>query len=292
MDACKWWLACFVLACAPACGAAPEEKHDLVYDDRFGSATSMDVYVPDGDGPRPGILMIHGGSWKFGGKGDMQGAARRLARSGYVTASIEYRLLPDGIFPRGFQDCACALAYFRSHAAEWKLDPARVVVMGYSAGAHLASLVGVASDHPEIAADCAAAGGKPIAKPAAVISGSGPQDMRAFHEKFSTIEDLFGGPPDDGARGHLYDLGSPIWHVKQGAPPYLLVTDLTAGENDDMEQKLLAVGTDVRMMKVAGSLHVAEQHDDPGMLDVGVSTETPEAWIAIEDFLERTVGAP
>jgi acetyl esterase/lipase len=285
-----------------ACTAS-SEKRDVVYDARFGEDTSLDVYLPDegGEARRPTVLFIHGGSWTSGSKAHGQGLGRRLARSGYVAISINYRLVPRGLFPRNIKDCNCALAFVRAHAEEYRVDPDRIVVAGYSAGAHLASLVGVASEHPELAPDpeCAAdIGGHPeglrlLRRPAAVIAGSGPQDMHDFHENVGDgIEDVLGGPPS--GIPHVYDLASPTFHVKAGSPPYLIVTDLSAsmGGNTKMRDKLAAVGSDVRLLKIAGSLHIIEQGTDPGVLEPGVSTDTPEAWIAIDDFLRRTVGEP
>jgi hypothetical protein len=57
-----------------------------------------------------------------------------------------------------------------------------------------------------------------------------------------------------------------------------------------MRDALAQAGNDVRLLQIAGSLHILEQHADPGIYDGGVSSETPEAWIAIEDFLFRTIG--
>ena len=279
---------------APSC-AAPEEVRDVVYDARFGEATSMDLYLPDGGSAsarRPGVLFIHGGSWSGGSRSHFEYAARRVARAGYVAASIDYRLIPAGVFPKNLQDCTCALAFLRKHAEEYRLDPERIVVMGYSAGAHLASLVGVASDHPELAPDCEAAGGQPVKPPRGVISASGPQDWRLFWDKNDELaEDVVGGPPD--RVPHAYELASPRWHVKRGAPPFLLMADaVDFGGIGEMRQTLLAAGADTRLLKVAGSLHILEQHADPGTVEAGMATETPEAWIAVDDFLRRTVGRP
>jgi acetyl esterase/lipase len=216
----------------------------------------------------------------------------RLADSGFVAASIDYRLVPDGVFPRDAQDCACALAFLRGHATEYGIDPQRIAVLGYSAGAQLASLVGIDSDDPQLAPDCAEAAGQSLALPAAVISGSGPQDMREFWNDVgpdkSLVDSIFGGSPSQ--LPDAYALASPITHVRPDAPPYLLLYDvLDVSGNVEMRDALVAAGDDARIMQVAGSLHVLEQHDDPGDYEVGMAIETPEAWIAIEDLLFRTI---
>lgn len=183
------------LSAATGC-VAPEERVDISYDDRFGSSTKLDLYLPSAgaaDELHPAVLFIHGGAWRFGSKDHFTAAARRLANSGFVTASINYRLLPEGVFPNNLLDCSCAFAYLRAHAEELRLDPACIAVMGYSAGAHLASLVALAADHPELVPDCPllaeasqAERAAWLAPPAAVIAASGPQDLRTFWEEASS----------------------------------------------------------------------------------------------------------
>lgn len=282
----------FVCLVLLASCTAPVVESDVVYDDRHGDKGLMDIYSPDGVGPYPAVLFIHGGTWRAGSKQHFASAGPRLARSGYVAASINYRLLPDGVFPNNVEDCICALAFLRAHAADYAIDPDRIAVMGYSAGAHLASLVALASDHPELPTDCAAAGGQPVAPPAAAISASGPQDMRLWwHEmsKKDTVEAIFGGSLDELPRA--YDLGSPAYHVKPGAPPFLILADaVDFGGIGAFRDALVDAGNDAQLLQVEGSLHVLEQYDDAGFYEGGVSSETPVAWVAIEDFLGRTIG--
>jgi acetyl esterase/lipase len=279
-------------ALAVACGI-PTVDRDVVYDARFGATTSMDIYLPDGAGQsRPTVLFIHGGSWSGGDKNHFFDMGPRLADSGFVAASINYRLVPDGVFPRNIQDCICSLAFLRANASNYGIDPDRIAVMGYSAGAHLASLVGVAADDPELQPDCDAAAGAPVALPAAVISGSGPQDMRKFWDEIgpdkSGVEAIFGGSP--AALPHAYDLGSPITHVRSDAPPYLIMYDvLDRSGNGEMRDALVAAGDDATIMEIDASLHILEQHDDVGVYEGGMAIETPEAWIAIENLLFNTI---
>lgn len=279
------------LACLVAC-TAPSLESDVVYDSRLGDDGLLDVYLPDAAGPRPAVLFIHGGTWRAGSKAHFRSAGARLARSGYVAASINYRLLPDGVFPNNLSDCICALAFLRAHADEYGIDRDRIAVMGYSAGAHLASLVALASDHPELPSDCDAAGGQPIAPPAAAISASGPQDMRHWYDELgdkSTVTEIFGGTPDELPRA--YELGSPRYHVKPGAPPFLIMADIVDfGGVHDFRDALVDAGNDASLLEVEGSLHILEQFDDAGFYEGGVASETPVAWVAIEHFLARTIG--
>lgn len=268
------------------------EIADVAYDDRFGTATLMDVYLPDDDQTaRPAVLLIHGGAWRYFDKEGMRAPATRLAGAGYVTASISYRLVPEAVFPEPAHDAMCALAFFRRRADEYGLDPARVAVMGYSAGAHLASLVGVASDVPELMPDCAA--GAPAA-PAAVISGAGPQDMFTMPEADAIVE-LLGGTaaevPD------AYRLASPISHVGADEPPFLFVHGsgdwfVDIAQSYDMRDALVAAGNGARILELRGGGHLALPGASGGDWELSVSTDTPEAWTVIDDFLAQTLGAP
>ena len=77
-------------------------------------------------------MFIHGGSWRYGDKSIFYFAASRFAESGFTVASIDYRLLPSGVFPNNIQDCLCALAFLRARATDYAIDPERIAVMGYS----------------------------------------------------------------------------------------------------------------------------------------------------------------
>jgi len=280
-------LLCLVIACG-----APHEQKNIAYDDRFGSSSMLDVYAPDDDGaPRPAVLLIHGGSWRSGFKEQFENAARRLAGAGYVAITINYRLGPEGVFPAAVQDCLCALAYARAHAAELGVDPAGVAVMGYSAGGHLAALLGVAADEPRLAPDCAAG---VTSAPAAVISAAGMHDLRDFAD-YGTVRDFLAGGPDDVPEA--YDLASPLLQVGPGHPPFLLIhgdDDRLVGveQSSRMRDALVASGNDARLLVIEGGGHLWNPGDDGTQTWVQVATETPEAWLAIIDFLDHTIGPP
>ena len=287
-----------ILALAAAIMACVDmvELIDVPYDERFGEATLMDVFMPgesDGAlaGERPAVLLIHGGSWRSLSKDGTRNDAIHLARAGYVTASINYRLVPEAVFPENIQDVMCALAFFQAHADEYGFDPGRVAVMGYSAGGHLASMLGVASDLAEIQPDCMA--GSP-APPRAVISGAGPEDMRLLPEVDSVIEFLGGTAAE--VPEH-YDLASPIQHVDAGEPAFLFVHgtgDLFVDieHSRRMRDRLRDAGNSALLLELADGGHLVEAGVSGGHAEFTISTSTPEAWLAIFDFLAGTLGAP
>ena len=120
---------------------------DVVYQAVDGYRPQIvDIYVPAGKGPHPLIVYIHGGGWRgghtrhSGALADFPKVLAALAAEGFTVASLEYRLSSEAQFPAQLQDANAAIRFLRGHAAEYKVDPARVGVWGGSAGGHLAAL--------------------------------------------------------------------------------------------------------------------------------------------------------
>lgn len=272
-----------------SCGSAPDERDDVSYDNRFED-TKLDLYLPDSDGRRPAVMLIHGGAWAYGGRYMMTATARRLANSGYVAASVGYRLGDAGIFPRNVQDTWCALSFLRAHAAEYRIDPDRIAVLGYSAGGHAAAMLGVAPNDASLTPDCASGRTEP---PRAVIAGAPVLDMRAFADS-PVVTDYMDGAPRD--RPEAYDLASPIRFVRPALPPFLFIVGsgdwwVGAGDSRTMNDSLRAAGNDTRILEVSGGGHVLSPAA-AGEYIWMQATETPEAWLALQDFLARTIGKP
>lgn len=114
----------------------------------YGAAPSQfaELFQPAGDGPFPVAVIIHGGCWtrEFGGITQMHNMAGDLARQGVAVWNVEYRRYDEagGGYPGMYQDVATAMDRLRTLAAEHKLDLARIVLVGHSAGGHLAQWAG------------------------------------------------------------------------------------------------------------------------------------------------------
>ncbi|PPJ40996.1 MULTISPECIES: alpha/beta hydrolase [unclassified Pseudoxanthomonas] len=107
-----------------------------------------DVYLPAQPQRAPVILFVHGGGWANGNKdnpGVVENKAAYWLPKGYVLVSINYRMRPDTAPLDQARDVARALADVQKRAPSWSADPANVMLMGHSAGAHLATLVGASS---------------------------------------------------------------------------------------------------------------------------------------------------
>ena len=103
----------------------------------------LDLYLPElsADTP-PLVILIHGGGWNAGDKGDFGGACREFVKRGYAAASLNYRFSSEAIFPAPALDCKAAVRWLRANAGTYHFDPARIVVGGHSAGGHLAAFLG------------------------------------------------------------------------------------------------------------------------------------------------------
>src|SRR5262249_17050898 len=113
-----------------------------------------DHYRPLGvAGPTPCVVFVHGGGWAGGDPSQAAGNGMHFARRGIATVSISYRLAPAHRFPACLDDVRPRLRWVRAHADEFGVDPERLVLMGLSAGAHLAMLAHLGRDLPALAPD-------------------------------------------------------------------------------------------------------------------------------------------
>lgn len=132
---------------------APRVRKGIVYAERDGfpeRLTSLDIYRPsaqaEGSGARPILVFVHGGAWAFGDKRSVNTLPQWCEREGWILVSLNYRLSPKVIHPEHARDVAAGLAWVFEHAEEFGGDPERVVLMGHSAGAHLAGIVATDPD--------------------------------------------------------------------------------------------------------------------------------------------------
>ncbi len=140
-----------------------------------GERQRLDLYVPNdiaarGEGAHaPVVVFLYGGSWQRGQRANYAFVGEALASRGFVVAIADYRVYPDVTFPAFVEDGAAAVAWMRRNARRYGGDPARLVVAGHSAGAHIAMLVALDRDY-------LAAAGEPDAV-AGAIGLAGPYDF-------------------------------------------------------------------------------------------------------------------
>lgn len=106
---------------------------------------------PDGAGPFPAILDMHGGCWNNGGPGECGARGEVFARAGMASAALDFRQAAD-IYPSSLEDINYALRWLKAHAADLRLDPGRIGILGQSSGGHLAMLAAMRPNDPRYAA--------------------------------------------------------------------------------------------------------------------------------------------
>lgn len=181
----------------------------------YSGALQLDLYGAIGRSPAPCVIVIHGGGWDDGDRGQISHFNDWLAGRGYAVAAISYRLAPGATWPAQRDDVLAAIAFVKARAGEWGVDPSRLVVLGRSAGGQIAEASAYASHDPSVRG---------------VIALYAPADMN-FAYAFSREDDVIkspslmrkflGGTPDE-ARA-AYDSASGILLVGPRTPPTLMV---------------------------------------------------------------------
>ncbi|WP_339915242.1 alpha/beta hydrolase [uncultured Brevundimonas sp.] len=167
----------------------------------------FDIHAPTGSagGPRPVLVFFYGGGWDSGSRTVYAWAAQALAAQGFVVAIPDYRLVPQARFPAFIEDAAAATAAVGAVAARYGGDPARLGVMGHSAGAHLAMMITLDRRY------MAAVERPDLIRAAAGLAG--PYDFLPFDVPASV--NAFGRAPDP-------TLTQPVTFARADAPPLWL----------------------------------------------------------------------
>ena len=175
----------------------------------------------------PVILLVHGGAWSSGSRKALGGYALRLARNGFVAVSIDYRLAPRWKFPAQVDDVRTAIRWVSDHSESLGIDPQRIGIFGYSAGGHLACLIGTLVD--ESIETQAATSLWPVddlrlhnsPKPAAICAGGPPCDLMGLPKGLAFF---LGGSPQQ--IPEVYVAASPLTHASAGDVPTLFIHGL------------------------------------------------------------------
>lgn len=206
------WIAVtlFLWSCvhiAPAYAVDPKlsVQRNLVFHEAEGEKLQADLYRPADDEVRPIVVLIHGGGWATGDKWNMADHARELARAGFVVLNINYRLAPKHKFPAQVDDCRAALKWVAQEAPQHRIDPNRIGVYGYSAGAHLAALIA-----------CNPIANQPKIK--AVVAGGAPCDFSELELKNRTLAYWLGGSRSE--KPDVYKAASPKLYASSEDPPF------------------------------------------------------------------------
>ena len=221
-------------------GDEPSQDLDVYYPKPLAQAMKTQSAITN---IYPMVVFVHGGSWESGSKEQYAFVGQSLAQAGYVTAVINYRKAPDHVYPDYVKDAAQAIAWSINNAVSLHADPARLAVMGHSAGAFNA-VAAVANE------DFLAPYGVKPTDIATVVGIAGPYsyDFR----KFSSAS-AFGANATP-------DQVMPDRQIKGAQPPYLLLTAekdqmVHATNTTKMTQALQAAGVSVKTSEIKGASH-------------------------------------
>ncbi len=206
------------------------EEHDILFTTANSQPLKLDMYRSEPEQhpaqPRPIVIVIHGGSWSGGTKSDFAQYDRWLAAGGRVVFDVEYRLADaNNRFPAAIEDVKCAIGWAKRNAATYGADPARIALLGRSAGGQLALLAAYTPNALALPPTCLA----PDTTVKAVISLYGPTDLVWGYSHPArpdvingpqTLENYMGGSPTTAAAA--YALAAPIEHISATTPPTLL----------------------------------------------------------------------
>ena len=178
--------------------------------------------------PRPLILFVQGSSWTTPNLGYEIPMLSRYAEEGFAVATVSHRSARDGYpFPAFLLDVKCAIRYLRAHAADYAVDPDRILAFGTSSGGNTVCLLGLTGDDPELKTDEYHDVSDSVR---AVIACFAPTDLNALFEYLKDVPDIraamkayFG--PDEDAWEAVMRRWSPVNLVRDGVkyPPFTLL---------------------------------------------------------------------
>jgi pectinesterase len=234
------------------CAAKSGIRKDVEYSRIGEESLRLDACVPDGSGPFPAVVLVHGGGWSSGDKkSGVDPLFAPLSRAGVAWFSINYRLAPKHAFPAAVEDVEAAIRFVKAHAAEFKIDPERLALLGESAGGHLVAMAVVrARDDTRVAA---------------AVQFYAPVDLESDTARRGglslSLRALFGRTYEvDEQVTQLLRETSPINYVRAGLPPFLLVhgtADMSVpySQSVQLQANLRAAGVSCDLITIDDGVH-------------------------------------
>ncbi|MBK8967627.1 MAG: alpha/beta hydrolase [Lewinellaceae bacterium] len=235
----------FVQPIAPDLPKKVRAQTGVIYKKLGARTLQLDLFYPAKRKKKkyPGVLLIHGGGWSSGSKAHQVPMAQQLAGKGYIAAAVEYRLSPEAQYPAAVYDLKEAVRWMRAHAAEFGLDTAKIAVLGCSAGAQLASLLGTTNGNENFEETTAYPNYTSDVQ--AVINVDG---IVSFIHPEADAEGKAAGKWLGGSRTEAFEnwkAASPMEYLDAATPPFLFINSAVprfhAGR-DDMVKMLDTLG--------------------------------------------------
>lgn len=255
-------------------------KADITYATIEDDNLTLDLHLPVGVEDAPVVAYFHGGGWQLGDKADgAEARLSQLASRGIAVASVNYRLAPAA-YPAPVHDVKAAIRWIRSHGAEYGLASTKVGAWGASAGAYLASMLGLTAGDDVLEGDVGDDVGVSSAVDA-VVHWFGPSHL-VTNTRRTWIEQALLNPPfelallgveDADAAGDLAAAASPLTRVHAQAPPFLIahgdVDRITpASESEALHRALTGNGVDSMFLEVGGAGHEDPRFDGADVIAI------------------------
>ncbi|MFI6296370.1 alpha/beta hydrolase [Nonomuraea sp. NPDC050790] len=236
----------------------------------------MDVWWTADGTKRPGVFLIHGGWWSGGDKKYMTEIARTYADMGYTVFNLNYRLSGQQAWPAQRSDAFSAIAVARKHAERWSYDPANFVVVGFSAGGHIAAAVGTYGNG--VPGLKGVVGLSPVISPLRAYSdGAKTADINKRRLRLAAMR-LAGGCEPKGKCSRVWASMEVPWHASAKDAPMLMLHSqdefVPPVQSQLLKTMLGQVGVDVTVVTQPGAEHSAPLFREPGV------AERVQQWIS------------
>lgn len=253
------------IACAATLTAAALDQKDVEYARPGGKPVLLDLHVPDGAGPFPAAILIHGGGFDEGSKStNVRPLFEPLENAGYAWFSIDYRMAPEFRQPQASEDVNSAIRWVKANASKYHVDVNRIALIGESAGGYLVNYAGTHFSEET--------------KVRAVVDLYGPVDYgklaeqrRDHPERFNMTSinrhaangggiRFFGADQLDAVGLAKLHVISPIFAVHKGMPPFLIIhgtkdDQVSFDQSPAMCEAMKKVGAACELITIEGGGH-------------------------------------
>ncbi len=285
-----------IAMCMAGCVHGVRTQENLCYAKAGTRSQHLTLFLPEGGlerGPRPCVLLVHGGAWTGGTRYQLRWYGNRLAEEGYVAAAISYRKLPRYGFPACVEDAKAAVRWLRLNADACGIDPDRIAALGNSAGGHIVAMLAATGAKPAFEGT---ENPGPSSRISAAVSLYGALDLTEYKRPTGWIS--IGGIAKRMMRRFVakdykggedpYVVASPLTYFDQDTAPMLLIQ----GENDNLVPYVVAQRAYEKLEEAGVKSRLISVPERGHAFDFFYPRKRNEIFQEILAFLNETIGPP